>query len=116
MKSFVRYAVAGDYFGESILLSNSSRRGATVEAMSDVTLFVVEKHDLWFVLGDDKGIDSPAIQRLFNLSKSRMSKAFTTISKNMMLSEMSQTQKNTTRNDFKRTRSTRENDIVEIRK
>jgi len=63
------------FFNEIILFSFS------VEAISDVTLFVVEKHDLWFVLGDDKGIDSPAIQRLFNLSKSRMSKAFTTISK-----------------------------------
>jgi len=41
----------------------------------------VEKHDLWFALGDDKGIDSPALQRLFNLSRSRTSKAFETISK-----------------------------------
>jgi len=28
-KSFVRFAVAGDYFGESALLINNSRRGAT---------------------------------------------------------------------------------------
>jgi len=50
-------------------------------AITDVTLFVVEKHDLSFILGDGKGIESPALKKLFNLTESRKSKANATISK-----------------------------------
>jgi len=74
---FERFAVAGDYFGEVALIGQ--RRGATVEALTDVTLFVVEKHDLQFVLGDQEGFESPGLKKLFNLSETRKSKAFATI-------------------------------------
>jgi len=70
------------------------KRGATVQAITDVTLFVVEKHDLSFILGDGKGIESSSMKKiLFNLTESRKSKAFATISKNAHLADLTLGQK-----------------------
>ena len=52
-----------------------------VEAVTDVTLFVIEKHDFWFVFGENQGAEAPVMKRLLNLSNSRKSKAIQTLTK-----------------------------------
>lgn len=54
---------------------------ANVEAISDLDLLVIEKHDFWFVFGDGKGGGGPIFHKLLNLLQARKSKALNAIQK-----------------------------------
>ena len=53
----------------------------SVEAITDLHLLVIEKHDFWFVFGDGKGGGGPIFHKLLNLLQARKSKALNTIQK-----------------------------------
>ena len=52
-----------------------------MEAITELSLLVIEKHDFWFVFGDGKGGGGPIFHKLLNLLQARKSKALNTIQK-----------------------------------
>lgn len=80
---FERLYTAGEYFGESSLnyANKNSRRMASVQAVTDLHLLAIERHDFWFAFGDGKGGGGPIINKLLNLFQARKSKALTVIIK-----------------------------------
>lgn len=56
-------------------------KSKSVEAITDLHLLVIEKHDFWFVFGDGKGGGGPIFHKLLNLLQARKSKALNTIQK-----------------------------------
>jgi len=65
---FERYLSIGDYFGEVALICMGGKRVATVEAVTDVTVLTLEKHDFWLVFGDSHGKPGPIITKFLNLT------------------------------------------------
>ena len=75
--SFERYCSIGDYFGESALKSSQVFRIANVEAVTDVKVLSIKRHEFWFVFGDNDDV----IDRMLNLITAPRSKALNALSK-----------------------------------
>eukprot|EP01016_Furgasonia_blochmanni_P012941 TRINITY_DN1650_c0_g1_i5.p1 TRINITY_DN1650_c0_g1~~TRINITY_DN1650_c0_g1_i5.p1 ORF type:complete len:188 (+),score=48.95 TRINITY_DN1650_c0_g1_i5:65-628(+) len=84
-KEFQNFYQFGDYFGETAILTSEKLRKASVKALTDLTLLVVEKHDFLFVFGDKVGAGS-LFQKLLNLANVRKSRAYEVIGKNLLFS------------------------------
>ena len=80
---FERLYNPGEYFGESSLnyANKNNRRMASVQAVTDLHLLAIERHDFWFAFGDGKGGGGPIINKLLNLFQARKSKALSVIIK-----------------------------------
>ena len=80
---FERLYYPGEYFGESSLnyANKNNRRMASVQAVTDLHLLAIERHDFWFAFGDGKGGGGPIINKLLNLLQARKSKALSVIIK-----------------------------------
>ncbi|CAD8147244.1 unnamed protein product [Paramecium pentaurelia] len=92
-QEFERYYQVGDYFGESAVLSSEGKRGASVEAVTNLKVLILEKHDFWFIFGDGLGGQGPIIQKMKQLTAARRSKAVHCLFKNSILSELTPSQK-----------------------
>ena len=54
---------------------------ASVQAVTDLHLLAIERHDFWFAFGDGKGGGGLIINKLLNLFQARKSKALSVIIK-----------------------------------
>ncbi|KAL4474591.1 hypothetical protein ABPG73_016094 [Tetrahymena malaccensis] len=90
---FERFYQTGEYFGETALICHGGKRIANVEAVTELRLLTLEKHDFKFIFGDGCGGDGPVIRKFMNLTDARKSKALHVLYKNSVFNEMGQSQK-----------------------
>lgn len=90
---FERFIQSGDYFGESALVSNQGIRMATVQAITDIVVLSLEKQNFWFIFGDGQGGPGPVIRKFLKLSNARKNQAISILQKNLVLMELSPSQK-----------------------
>ncbi|EGR27820.1 hypothetical protein IMG5_188460 [Ichthyophthirius multifiliis] len=90
---FERFYQTGEYFGETALICDGGKRIANVQAVTQLTLLTLEKHDFKFIFGDCRGGDGPVIKKFMNLTHARQSNALYTMYRNSVFNEMAQSQK-----------------------
>eukprot|EP01016_Furgasonia_blochmanni_P029003 TRINITY_DN3056_c0_g1_i7.p1 TRINITY_DN3056_c0_g1~~TRINITY_DN3056_c0_g1_i7.p1 ORF type:complete len:585 (+),score=192.26 TRINITY_DN3056_c0_g1_i7:769-2523(+) len=92
-QEFKKFFLVGDYFGETALLTGESLRRASVVAITDLSLLVIQKSDFFYVFGDESSGGAAFIKRLLNLAETRKSKASAIIAQNKILTGLSSSQK-----------------------
>lgn len=53
----------GEYFGETALINEGGKRIANVEAVTELHVLTLEKHDFKFIFGDGFCGDGPVIRK-----------------------------------------------------
>lgn len=69
----------GDYFGEAALIESETqiRRRASVQAVTEVIVMTLQKHDFWCTFGkDQESVGTKILQKMMQLYASRKTQGF----------------------------------------